>query len=599
MSTEFRLEQVERRLDRMSVRVRELELELEHGAGEEAREPKPWTPPVSPPLGQPAKPAGAPRSLPPAPPPRPSVDFEALFGGRVLAWIGALAILLGAVLFLGMAISRDWIDEVARTLIAMFGSIALLGAGVWLHEGKGRTEAARAAAASAIFGLYATLIVATQAYHLVSPGVGLALGAVIAAVGLGIAVRWSSWVVATIGSLGALAAPLMVGAEVSGTSIAFVAIALVAVVGVLLWQRWDVLALGAFLVSVPQLLAWIAQTDHDQIALPLAVLAGFWGLYMVAAFGFELRTRAEGLLPVVSLVLVFLSSALVVGAGNYLFNRVEDDAGATIWVLGFAALNVVLGGAAFWRGFHREIGALLVGTGIALTALGLAMALEGPVLVLVWAAGAGALALLSTRFDAAPDPAGSNAVRLLLAAGAFLGLAVLHTLAVEAQPSALREGVESLGPAVVAILACAAAALVCGLSARRIDPHAVTVAGFVAATAMVYLGSILIVDTIGVDSVGLPRQSGQVWLSVFWTLTGLGAVIWGLVRDSAPVRLGGLALLGVAIVKVWTYDLSELDELARVLSFVGLGLLLLVGAFAYQRIKPAREADERRPQESL
>jgi uncharacterized membrane protein len=42
----------------------------------------------------------------------------------------------------------------------------------------------------------------------------------------------------------------------------------------------------------------------------------------------------------------------------------------------------------------------------------------------------------------------------------------------------------------------------------------------------------------------------------------------------------------VAIVKVWTYDLAELDELARVLSFVGLGLLLLVGSFAYARIKP-------------
>jgi uncharacterized membrane protein len=53
-----------------------------------------------------------------------------------------------------------------------------------------------------------------------------------------------------------------------------------------------------------------------------------------------------------------------------------------------------------------------------------------------------------------------------------------------------------------------------------------------------------------------------------------------------------LALLGLAIAKVWTYDLSALDELARVLSFVGLGLLLLVGAFAYQRIKPGERADE-------
>ena len=59
-----------------------------------------------------------------------------------------------------------------------------------------------------------------------------------------------------------------------------------------------------------------------------------------------------------------------------------------------------------------------------------------------------------------------------------------------------------------------------------------------------------------------------------------------MVRRSPNVRLGGLALLALAIGKVWTYDLSELEELARALSFVALGLLLLVGAFAYQRFRP-------------
>jgi uncharacterized membrane protein len=74
-------------------------------------------------------------------------------------------------------------------------------------------------------------------------------------------------------------------------------------------------------------------------------------------------------------------------------------------------------------------------------------------------------------------------------------------------------------------------------------------------------------------------------LSAFWTVTGLVAVVYGLLRDARRFRLGGLALLGVAISKVYTYDLAELDELARVFSFIALGLLLLAGAFAYQRIR--------------
>jgi uncharacterized membrane protein len=211
---------------------------------------------------------------------------------------------------------------------------------------------------------------------------------------------------------------------------------------------------------------------------------------------------------------------------------------------------------------------------------------NGPALVVAWAAAAAALAWLGSRLDVTPDPALSSAERVLLAAGIFLALAVARTLIVEAPPSALFDGVESLTDAAIAIATCAAAGFACGTFARRVSPDGARLASFAGAIGLVYLGSVAIVDTVGVYGLGETRQAGQAWLSAFWTVTGLGAVIVGLLRRKADVRLAGLALLGVAIVKVWTYDLSELDELTRVLSFVGLGILLLIGAFAYQRIKP-------------
>jgi uncharacterized membrane protein len=47
-------------------------------------------------------------------------------------------------------------------------------------------------------------------------------------------------------------------------------------------------------------------------------------------------------------------------------------------------------------------------------------------------------------------------------------------------------------------------------------------------------------------------------------------------------------LLAVATGKVFLFDLSYLDVAYRVLSLIGLGLLLLVGAFAYQSLRPRR-----------
>lgn len=537
---------------------------------------------------------------PPPPPlgPTSRIEFERLFG-RAIAWIGGFAVLLGVVFFMRSAVDDSWFTEEIRALMAALGSLSLLAFGVWLHERRGHLELARVAVAVAIPGLYATTVVATQTYDLISPVIGLEAAVLIGVIGVAIAVRWSSMLVGSVGILGAIASPMLVGTAGESGSIAFVALALAASVGVLLWQRWDWLALGAFAVSAPQLLSWIHETGFlvlfegtrdpsEPVLLVLAVLAGFWVLYAGTAFGYELRARGEEKLPVSSWLLLLCSSVFVFGAGWIVVGG-ESSAVVNAWIFGFAAAHLLLGGAAIRFGVHREIGSLLTAGGIVLGSLGLANAFDGPMLVAVWSALGAALAFMATRVDREYTPVLSDAQRLLIVAFGFLALAILHTLVVEAPPNAIAEGVEDLGSSLVAIACCAGAALACWYWGREVEPHEGTVAGFISAAGFVYLGSVLIIDAIGANDAGESREIGQAWLSAFWSATGLGAVVWGLMRRSPQARLGGLALLSVAIVKVWTYDLSELEELARALSFVVLGLLLLAGAFAYQRFKPEEE----------
>jgi uncharacterized membrane protein len=550
------------------------------------------------------RPEQTPRQAPPPPPPMSPItriEFERVFGGRVLAWIGGLATLLGVIFLMRSAVDSSWFTEEVRVLMAAFGSLLLLGLGVWLHERKGRLEVARVAVAIALPGLYATTVMATQAYDLISPVIGLEAAALIGLVGIFIAVRWSSMLVAGVGILGALAAPILTGTEIDGGAIAFVAMALAASVGVLLWQRWNWLALGAFAVSAPQLILWVAESRYiglfggegeggQPVLLVLAVLAGFWLLYAAASFGYELRARGEERLPISSWLMLLSSSVLAVGAGCLVLEG-SSELAFNAWLFGFALVHLLLGAAAIRFGVHREIGSLLIAGGIGLASFACANVLDGPSLVAAWSAATAALAFLATRVDRTSVPILSDAERLLIAALGFLGLAMVHMLVVEAPPTAIAEGVADLGAAVVAIACCAGAALACWYWGREVDSHIATVVGYVSATGFVYLGSVAIIDVIGDTAGGEARQIGQSWLSAFWTATGLGAVVWGMVRRSPKARLGGLALLMVAIAKVWTYDLSELEETARALSFVALGLLLLAGAFAYQRFKPEEEAE--------
>ena len=88
-------------------------------------------------------------------------------------------------------------------------------------------------------------------------------------------------------------------------------------------------------------------------------------------------------------------------------------------------------------------------------------------------------------------------------------------------------------------------------------------------------------------TLGGPEHAGQTLLSVLWALSGVGAL--DLRPRQGPPRRRGAApsvLIAVTAAKVFLYDLSELDSLARVASFIVFGLLLLLGAFAWQRVRP-------------
>jgi len=75
------------------------------------------------------------------------------------------------------------------------------------------------------------------------------------------------------------------------------------------------------------------------------------------------------------------------------------------------------------------------------------------------------------------------------------------------------------------------------------------------------------------------------WLTVAWGLQGAGLLVAGFVLHARRVRFTGLTLLGVCIVKLLIYDVSELEMVFRIFSFIILGALLLAVSFAYGRYR--------------
>ncbi len=74
-------------------------------------------------------------------------------------------------------------------------------------------------------------------------------------------------------------------------------------------------------------------------------------------------------------------------------------------------------------------------------------------------------------------------------------------------------------------------------------------------------------------------------LTVAWALEGVVLLVAGFPLRERVLRLSGLCLLAACIVKVFAYDLRELEALPRIVSFVVLGVLLLGVSLIYTRFR--------------
>ena len=78
--------------------------------------------------------------------------------------------------------------------------------------------------------------------------------------------------------------------------------------------------------------------------------------------------------------------------------------------------------------------------------------------------------------------------------------------------------------------------------------------------------------------------SGSV-LTVAWGVQGLALLACGFPLRDRALRLSGLALLMLCILKLFIYDLSYLDTLPRIFSFIALGVILVGVSWIYTRFR--------------
>ncbi len=78
----------------------------------------------------------------------------------------------------------------------------------------------------------------------------------------------------------------------------------------------------------------------------------------------------------------------------------------------------------------------------------------------------------------------------------------------------------------------------------------------------------------------------QTALSIYWGLYAIATVAVGFAWRSSVCRYAGLALLAITLGKVLTVDMAGVRYVYRVLSFLGMGLLLVATSVGYSKLAP-------------
>jgi uncharacterized membrane protein len=358
--------------------------------------------------------------------------------------------------------------------------------------------------------------------------------------------------------------------------------------------------------SLIRLIAWLAVeaplavwlNEHRSpgwFVAGLAVVAGVYALTLVGQL--EVVQRKGQRLDATGLVLLHLNGLVTYGLAYWLIDSVESAATAPAAFL-FASWHGALALGLARR--DRQDALHLAAIALTLIAIAVALAFDGAWVTVAWAAEGAAVVWLGLR---------ERRVWLRAAGLMLLTVAAVRLLELQFSQPPIGQGVLLNQRAACSIFVVGLMYVLARLYRLSIDraaatpprsepPNATTRALLLVAANLLTLswltGEITsfwqLRELVGRAS-ALSRSGHlvrEVMLSITWSAYATLLILVGLRRQYAPIRYFAIVVFAITILKVFTVDLAALERIYRVLSIVGLGVLLLMSSYLYQRTRVVR-----------
>jgi uncharacterized membrane protein len=507
-----------------------------------------------------------------------TLEWETVIGGRWLNRIGIIAVIIAVTFFLKYAFDNNWIGPRGRVGIGIILGASMLPWSNWLFR-RGYIYFSEGIAGLGAAVMYLSIWAGCQYYTLFSQDVGF-YGMIVVTAGMAaVALGTDSQRIALLSLVGGFLTPMLVSTGKDEQIVLFTYL-LILGAGLLvieLRRDWRLLTPVSFVLSQIYFGGWYSRFYRpEKLERTLIFATLFFVLYaslpVLRAVRFSKLKELD--------ILVVLANAAVYFGALYTMLWPQDRWSLTLFVLALSGAYLVIAQLVPEHKQGESPVAKLLFAGLALTLATLAVpirldgkwitmafSIEGA--VLVWTGlrskttflkGAGVLLLAVAAFRLLLLPL--PALHFLLNAR-FAAYAVF-VACLAAVLYSVRKSVDSLGRNELLFFGvCAAALNVFALIALSLE-------------LWDYFGRQF---GLGIDS----DLAQHLSLSLLWTAYASALIALGINGKSALLRWQSLALFGMVVVKVFIYDSSFLERFYRIVSFLILGVVLLIVSFLYQR----------------
>jgi uncharacterized membrane protein len=592
------LEELKQRLAALTQRV----YRLEQQSGLEPLKPV-LAPPATaaPPPGAPAPASAVPppavARATPAPAPvaaTPKEDLESRIGAHWLNRIGIVAMLFGGAYFLKYAWDSKWIGPSGIVTIEF-----LAGIGVILWSERFRARGYRlfsfSLKAVGIGALYLSLWSAFQLYALIQSEAAFFAMVVVTAATAILALRQDAEILAAFALAGGFTTPLLLstGQNRELELFSYVAVLDLGALVLTAVKPWRRLLIGSFVGTLLLYVGWYDTFYHqdDQLRLTFAFATVFFVLFAMVPLTRAPRAIADISKPAAEFLPVLVILVLANAATYFLqiWDMLESvNRHAIAWIsVALAVVYLVL--------FQRLKGLYTAGTPekprphilpllhVALAtgflAVAIPLRMETHWVTIGWFIEAGVLLWIADRTE-------TDFLRNL--ALAALGLGVIRLLFFDNFYTVLlffnaRMATYGVAIAVLAGVVWHAQKRGAHRLWSAIPVVAINLLALVALTAEISdFFSQKMTSSLWVEIHNL-RLARDFTYSALWMAYGAALLVVGFRKRSAFLRWQALILIAMTVIKVFVYDVSELEKGYRILSFIILGVLLLGVSFVYQK----------------